>query len=69
VLSPSEHEWDDFAQADLWGSMEAAVDVVAAASAAKDVVGLCNGNDNAHSQRLEWRAAERRRQREVVERR
>jgi hypothetical protein len=45
--------------------MEAAVDAAAAASAAEDAAGLDNGN--AHSRRLEWRAAERRRQQEAVE--
>jgi hypothetical protein len=67
VLSPSEDEWEDFAQANFWGSMEAAVDAVAAASAAEDAAGP--GNGNAHSRQLERRATERRRQREVVERR
>jgi hypothetical protein len=65
VLSPSEDEWEGFSQADFRGSMEAAVDAAAAASAAEDAAGL--GNDNAHSRRLEWRAAECRRQQEAVE--
>jgi hypothetical protein len=61
VFSPSEDEWEDFSQADFLGSMEAAVDVAAAASAAEGAAGPCNGN--ARSQRLERRAAERCRQR------
>jgi hypothetical protein len=65
VLSPSEDEWEDFSQADFWGSMEVVVDVVVVASVAEDVAGPCNGN--ARSRRMEWRAAERRRQQEAVE--
>jgi hypothetical protein len=38
VLSPSEDEWEDFAQADFWGSMEAAVDAAAAAPVAEAAV-------------------------------
>jgi hypothetical protein len=53
VLSPSEDEWEDFSQADFWGSMEAAMDAAAAASAAEDAAGPCNGN--ARSRRMEWR--------------
>jgi hypothetical protein len=52
------------AAAEAAAEMEAAMTAV---PASVDVVGP--GNGHAHSWRLEWRAAERRRQREVVERR
>jgi hypothetical protein len=42
-------------------------DAVTAVPASVDAAGPDSGNS--HSRRLEWRAAERRRQREVVERR
>jgi hypothetical protein len=55
----------------LAAEMEAAMadvgDVVTAVPASVDAAGL--GNGNAHNRRLERRAAEHRRQREVVERR